>query len=214
MLGEKYWHNVLFKSGNKNIAYFDFCPFWFIVDIKINWLRLPGAGKLQSTITGTLKTSPAIITDSLLTGLASLHVGICTNWLWPRADSGPDKPTAGPLGLPWKREDAFGSNVLLWSTYRARFNYHTYIEFRSYIKTMVKFLKLWINLLQFTFLMALTATVLIWFLPRQCKKKLKFSETQFFFKLSSPLCQNSMKEWMSLSPDVSLVCTYDYIMRC
>lgn len=38
--------------------------------------------------------------------------------------------------------------------------------------------------------MPLTAIGLIWFSLRQCKKKHKFSETQFFFKLSFPLCQN------------------------
>lgn len=52
---------------------------------------------------------------------------------------------------------------------------------------MAKFMKLWIRLLQFTFLMPLTAIVLIWFPPRQSRKKLidsETSETQFFFKLS------------------------------
>lgn len=68
------------------------------------------------------------------------------------------------------------------------------------MKTTAEFLKLWIRLLQSAFLMPLTAVVLMCFPPRQCKKKFKFSETQFFFKLSFTLCRNSIKEWMFLSP--------------
>lgn len=79
---------------------------------------------------------------------------------------------------------------------------------------MAATLKLWIRLLQFTFLMLPTEKVLIWFPPRQCKKKSRFSETHFFFRFCFPLYRNSIKEQMFLAPDVSQVCTYDYITRC